>query len=402
MAYLENNNGIDKKTNFFKKKWIIFVGIILLVLLAVGGFVSWKTGVTISKVFQGGTFSSLIHALPGVEDKLKGEDQGRINIALLGMRGEKVDGGGLLADTIMVVSVDPAQKKAAMISVPRDLYVTVPGTQDKQKINAVHFYGEEKGRGQGLKDMETILSEVTGLEIDYAISINFEGFKKLIDTIGGIEITLDQPFEEAIQFNQPHVCDSFFNVPTGTYEEKTVKYYSESAKTYKTRVVKKYPLCTAPKETLECGGDFKLPAGTQTLDGDKALCYARSRYGTSDFERAKRQQIIVQLIKDKLLSTQTLMSFDKMNQLLDNLGENVRTDFQPWEMKRLFDIYQQTKDYQVYQRVLENSEEGMLYNPPENGAGYILLPIGDSYDRIHEMVKNIFTLSAQSDIKPRS
>ena len=405
MAYLRSNlanNNISKKPKFYKRKWVIAVGIVLLIGLLLGGISLWKTGRILNKISGGGLLSSLIHAVPGVKDELKGEKESRINIALLGMRGENIPGGGLLADTIMVISLDPKQSKVAMISVPRDLYVTVPGTGDKQKINAVHAYGEQKSRGQGLEDMKTILSEVTGLSVDYAASINFAGFQKLIDTIGGIEITLDQPFTEVLQFKGTEQrCDGVtFTIPSGNFEEKRVQ--RKNGTYYATP--KRYPLCYAKAvtENLECGGNFTLPAGKQTLNGETTLCYVRSRKTSSDFERAKRQQIIVQLVKDKVLSGETLMNFDKLNQMLDNLGNNVRTDLQPWEMKRFFDVYKEMQNVQIYQRVLENSEEGFLYNPPENGAGYILLPIGDNYDRIRDMAKNIFNLPPQSDIKPKS
>ena len=408
MAYLQNNlsnNNFPKKPSFFRRKWVIFIEIVLAIILVVGGVSLWKTGSILNKISKGGVLTSLLHAVPGVKDELKGEEAGRVNIALLGMRGENVVGGGLLADTIMVISIDPKQNKVAMISVPRDLYVTVPGTQDKQKINAVHAYGEKKGKGQGLEDMKTILSEVTGLSIDYAASINFEGFKQIVDTIGGVQITLDEPFSESLQFKGVEQrCDGItYTIPSGNYEEKRIKrkngtYYANP---------KRYPLCFAKttatvSENLECGGNFTLPAGVSTLNGDQALCYVRSRVTSSDFERAKRQQIIVQLIKDKLLSSETLMNFDKLNQLLNNLGDNARSDFKPWELKRLYDLYKEMQNIQIYQRVLENSEEGLLYNPPANGAGYILLPIGDNYDKIHEVVQNIFNLPPQSDIKPRS
>lgn len=408
MAYLQNNsinNNFSRKPSFFKRKWVIFIEIVLAIILVVGGISLWKTGSILNKISKGGVFSSLLHAVPGVKDELKGEENGRVNIALLGMRGENVVGGGLLTDTIMVISIDPKQSKVAMISIPRDLYVTVPGTQDKQKINAVHAYGEKKSKGQGLEDMKTILSEVTGLSVDYAASINFEGFKQLIDTIGGVQITLDEPFSESLQFKGiEQRCDGVnYTIPSGNYEEKRIQrkngtYYANP---------KRYPLCfakttTTASESLECGGNFTLPAGVSTLNGDQALCYVRSRVTSSDFERAKRQQIIVQLVKDKLLSSETLMNFDKLNQLLNNLGDNARSDFKPWEMKRLFDLYKEMQNMQIYQRVLENSEEGLLYNPPANGAGYILLPIGDNYNKIHEMVTNIFNLPPQSDIKPRS
>lgn len=401
MAYFEN----DKLAPSGKKRrWLKVVLILAVIAIIVGGFFAWKTGNILNKISggNGNIFQSLVHSLPGVKDELKGESDGQINVALLGMRGEGVTGGGLLADTIMIMSIRPQDNKVSMISVPRDLYVTVPGTSDKQKINAVHAYGEQKGKGQGLEDMKTILSDVTGLPISYAVSINFEGFKKMIDTIGGVGIHLDAPFSETLQFRGlEQRCDGItYTIPSGNVETKRIQrkngtYYANP---------KVYQLCFAKQatgETLECGGDFKLPAGDVTLNGDQALCLVRSRVTTSDFERAKRQQMIIQAVKDKLLSAGTLTDFSKLNSIMDTLGNNMRTDMQAWEMKRFFELYQGMNSPQVYQRVLENSDEGLLYNPPENGAGYILLPIGDNYDKIRDMAKNIFNLPAQSDIKPK-
>lgn len=382
---------------FYQKKWFKITATALALFALVGGIMGWKAENILNKISKGGIIKTIIHSIPGVQGEVKGEKDGRINILLLGMRGENVTGGGLLADTIILASIKPQENKVSMISIPRDLYVTVPGTQDKQKINAVHFYGEQKGKGQGLEAMKEIVGEITGLPIHYASSINFAGFEQLVDAIGGIEINLEKPFEELLQFNEPHVCDSFFTIPTGTLQDKTVK-----TKSGRTRIVKSYPLCTAPIETLECGGEFRLPAGQQTLSGEKALCYVRSRTTSSDFERAKRQQVVIQLIKDKLLSVGTLTDFEKIGKVMNSLGDNVRSDMELWEMKRLFEIYKQMASMEIYQRVLENSEEGLLYHPEEsNGAGYILLPIGDNYDRIHNLAQNIFTLPAQKDIKPR-
>jgi len=335
-------------------------------------------------------------SIPGVKKELKGETEDRVNIALLGMRGENVTGGGLLADTIMVMSIKPKEGKFSMISIPRDLQVTIPGTQDLQKINYVYFAGEQKGKGQGLKDMQTVLGNILGIPVDYAVSINFEGFEQLIDAVGGVEITLDEPFSEPMQFNEAKVCDGanggVFTVATGKYENKI---------DYRGKVVASYPLCTNPH--VECGGNFKLPAGTQTLDGENALCYVRSRVTTSDFERAKRQQVVIQLLREKLLSAGTLTNFGKINGILNSLGDNVRSTLEAWEMKRFFDLYGEMQSFEVYQRVLENSNEGFLYNPTDapKEYGYILRPIGDNYNQIHQMAKDIFILPAQSDIKPK-
>ncbi|MEK7598703.1 MAG: LCP family protein [Patescibacteria group bacterium] len=406
MAYFEvkaeNNPKASGKKRFYKKRWFRVVGILLLLLLLVGGALAWKTGMVLNKISTGGLLRSLIRSIPGIKNEVEGEIDGRINILLLGMRGENMPGGGRLADTIIVASMKPQENKVSMISIPRDLYVTAPGTQDKQKINAIYAYGEVNDKKQGLANMKTVVSEVTGLSIHYAVSTNFSGFKQLVDAIGGLDITLDKPFEEPIQFNEPHVCDSeTYTVPTGEFDTKKKNVYWPGTKIVKrVRITAQYPLCTNPN--VECGGDFRLPAGQQTLSGPQALCYVRSRFTTSDFDRNKRQQVVIELIKQKLLSAGTLSNFEKLNGIADSLGDNVRSDMQPWEIKRIYELYTGMQNPQVFQRVLENSEEGLLYNPPmTEGSGYILLPIGDNYDKIHEMSQNIFTLSPQTDIKPK-
>lgn len=382
------NNGTVK---FYQKKWFKIISPIVLILLIGGCAAGFKTGYIVNKISTSGSFlRSITKSIPGVKNELQGEEGGRINIALLGMRGENVPGGGLLADTIMVMSIKPQENKASIISVPRDLYVTVPGTQDKQKINAVHYYGEQKDKGQGLADMKKILGEISGQEIHYAISINFQGFTDLIDAVDGVTVHLDAPFSESLQFLglEKRCDDTTFTVPSGNYEEKRIQrkngtYYANP---------KKYPLCYAKLDpsALECGGDFTLAAGDNKLNGDQALCYARSRVTSNDFERARRQQQILQAFKDKLLSAGTLTDFGKLNSILDALGDNARTDMEAWEMKRFFDIYQTMNSPQVNQKVLENSEEGLLYAPENtNGAGYILLPRGDNYEKIKELFSTI-------------
>jgi len=397
MSYLgiEPEKNKKYKKRFYSKKWFQITAFFVILFLIIGGVFFWKAGSVINKISKGNLLKNIVKSIPGVPKELKSEN-GRTNVLLLGMRGENIPGGGLLADTIIVISIIPAENKVAMISIPRDLYVTVPGTTSKQKINAVHFYGEQKGEGQGLENMKLAVEEVLGIPIHYSMSINFVGFKQLIDAVGGIEITLDKPFEEPLQFNEARVCDGDKG---GVFTEKTGKF--EYKKNEKGKIVAAYPLCTNPNK--ECGGDFRLPAGKQVLDGNKALCYVRSRVTTSDFERAKRQQLIIQLLKDKLLSAETFTDFGKVNDILNSLGDNVRSDMEAWEMGKFFEYYKQSKNYQIYQRVLENSEEGLLYNPPidDKTIGYILLPIGNNYERIHAMAQNIFNLPPQSDIKPK-
>ena len=377
------------KKRFYKKRWFKLTAVFLLIFIFVAGVALFKTGWNLNKIFlKGNIVTSLIRSIPGLESELKGEDGGRINILLLGMRGADLPGGGLLADTIMVVSIKPEENKAAIISIPRDFYADNPGWGGKTKINAVYAAGEENGKKQGIADMQKVVSQISGVPIHYGVTIDFEGFVDLVDALGGIEIYLEKPFSESLQFQEPHVCDGdkggVFTVPTGKYEYK---------RNEKGKIVAQYPLCT--NKNVECGGNFSLPAGTSQLDGKTALCYVRSRVTSNDFERARRQQEVLQKIKEKALRVGTLTDFSKVSGIMEALGNNVTTNMEPWEMKRFFDIYQNMNNPAVYQKVLENTEEGLLYAPSETGpAGYILLPRGDNYARIQELFANILNQPA--------
>lgn len=385
-----------------RRGWRI-AGLFLVLFLFTGGIFAWKASSVLNKISQGDAniFGSLMKSIPGVEKKLAGEDEGRINILLLGMRGENVVGGGLLADAIMVLSIHPKQgegdtTRASLVSIPRDLYVKLPGSEERQKINAVFANGEKRELHKGgIEDMRTIVGEVSGLSIPYALTINFQGFKDLVNAIGGVTINLSQPFEEGLQFRGlKKRCDGVtYTVFSGEYEEKRIQrkngsYYANPAR---------FPLCFEKMSQvtiseLECGGDFKLPAGENLLDGDKALCYARARETSSDFDRAARQQEIIKLIKEKALSLGTLTDFTKVSAMLDSLGNNMSTNMEAWELKRLFDLYQKAGDAgKVNQKVLSTSDDGLLYFPDRSrypGAGSIILPLGDNYDRIQELFRN--------------
>ncbi|MDD3607492.1 MAG: LCP family protein [Candidatus Moranbacteria bacterium] len=361
-------NKKEKKINkndekFYRKKWFLFVTIPILLVLLAGGVMAFKTGYILNKISlsDDSGIKSLFDVLPiiGKDEEMKGEGDGRINILLLGMRGAQIAGGDLLADTIMVASYKIEENKLALISIPRDLYVDVPDRNYKAKINAVHVYGEENNQHKGLENIKKVVGEVTGLPIHYAVSINFDGFKGLIDAVGGIEVYLETPFYETSQFVQGQ----------------------------------------------ECGIQFTLPAGVNLLNGEKALCYARARENTSDFDRAKRQQLIIKSLKDKLVSMGTLTDLGKLNEILGVVGDNVQTDMASHELSKFYEKYSSViKDAQIYQRVFENSEEGMLMAPsdaPEN-AGYILIPRAgwDNYSEIHKVCDEIFQLPPQSDINP--
>ncbi len=373
------------------RKWWITVFVVLLIFLISGGVTFWRLKNTLNKIsVKGASLGSIVQASLNTQGSLKGEADDQINVLLLGVLGANHPGGGLNTDTIMLASIKPKENKISLVSIPRDLWVTDPGKDTKSKINAVYAYGEEKGTGQGIMDMENLVGSITGLPIHYTAIVSTRGFSQLVDTLGGVEVDLAKPFDENVQFEDIKVCDlDTYTIPTGKFEERTKKG----------KVVTSYPLCK--NKNPECGGSFSLPAGKNVLSGEKALCFIRSRYLTSDFERAKRQQLILQQIK--LRVTQIgIIDFPKVNSILENMGDNVRTDMQLPEMRRLFELYKGMGNPKIYQKVLEDSKEGLLNSPdatPE--TGFILLPRGDNYDKIQELFQNIFSSKDQSDIRPK-
>ena len=374
------------------RKWWITLGVVLAIIVLLGTELFWKIDATMNKIsVKGESVGSIVQAGLPNQSQVKGESDDRINVLLLGILGANHPGGGLNTDTIMVVSLEPKANKISMISIPRDLWVTDPGKETKSKINAVYEYGEEKGSGQGIADMENMVGQITGLQIDYTAIVSTQGFSQLVDAVGGVDVSLTKPFDESAQFADVSVCDpDTFTIPTGQFQTKTNK---------KGKVTAQYPLCK--NATPECGGDFHLPIGKNTLSGQQSLCFVRSRYETSDFERAKRQQLVIQQLKQKVTQL-GFNEFAKINSILDTLGNNVQTDMQLWEMRRLFDLYSGMNNPQIYQRVLEDSKQGLLYAPeatPE--TGYILLPQGDNYSQIQDLFQNVFTdTTNQTDIKP--
>ena len=122
---------------------------------------------------------------------LKGEGDGRINIMLLGIGGDGHKAGNL-ADSIIMASIDPFANEAAMLSIPRDMYVTIPGYYDT-KVNAAHALDEDDPdlEGGGIELMKQTLEEILDISIHYYIRVDFQGFVEAIDNIGGIPVNLE-------------------------------------------------------------------------------------------------------------------------------------------------------------------------------------------------------------------
>ncbi len=275
---------------------------LFLALVLTGGFLFGKAYWKARHIFKGG--GSAVALQDNVDPSLlKGEGDGRVNILILGKGGPGHDGPDL-TDTLLVASIDPINKDAALLSIPRDLYVK-SGT-GATKINAVYALAKQKalyGKKQnadtlktaeaaGIDAIENSVEDVTGIPMHYYVMVDFTGFKDAIDTVGGITV----------------------NVPEALYDP-SVAWENHNN-----------PLIAAK--------------GLQTMHGTQALLYARSRHSSArgDFDRSERQRLILLALKDKVLNAGTFANPVKLSSLLSNFGDHVQTNFSVSEMLRVYQI----------------------------------------------------------------
>lgn len=263
----------------------------------------------------------------------------RINILILGMRGKDDPNGGLLADSNIILSLRPYDSKIALISVPRDLYVFMPKINENRKLNEAYETGEKLTPGKGLEYTRSIFSDIAGVPVHFAIIVNFKALKNLINSLGGIELNLQKPFTEAVPFEE---------------------------------------------------GSISLPAGRQTIDGDTALLYTRARMSSSDFDRSRRQQEVIKAIYSKVAKTGIILNPYRLNKLLGIMEANIRTDMQVWEMEEIIKLFSQLKSPEIKTKVIDTGSEKLLYSTYTSEGAFILLPTENNYNKINEIIKNIF------------
>jgi polyisoprenyl-teichoic acid--peptidoglycan teichoic acid transferase len=212
----------------------------------------------------------------------------RINVLLLGIDQRDRDRAAAIptrTDTMIIVSIDPVAKGVAIISLPRDMWVSIPGL-GQQRINEAYTYGELRrlpGGGPGL--LRRTIEQNFGFSVSHYASVNFPGFEEIVDTLGGIAIDVPRPVKD----------DAY---PTANFGVERVYF--------------------AP--------------GPQLMDGATALKYARSRHADNDLARNARQQQVLLAIRDRALGAEALA---RLPTLVDIGSRTVRTDFSPGELLSL-------------------------------------------------------------------
>lgn len=196
-----------------------------------------------------------VNAIEWGDDNVEiSNDQGVVNILLVG-QDTRVSGQRARSDTMIVLSIDNANKRLSMLSIMRDLYVKIPGYSDN-KINAAYAFG-------GFELLDATIEQNFGIHIDYNVEVDFEGFKDIVDAVGGIDVELNSG------------------------EVGYLSGYSSSGKKHNSTPIS------------------GLSVGTNHLDGEAALAYARIRYVATDtqrddFGRTQRQRVVIQKIFQKV------------------------------------------------------------------------------------------------------
>jgi LCP family protein required for cell wall assembly len=347
---------IPKKKKKRISNFLIFI--IVLFIIFSGKIIMSSSGA--SEWMESNNFFNTIKQLtPSLDKNLKGEDNNRINILLLGIGGEGHD-GAYLTDTMILASLKPSSGEVSLISFPRDL---VSPVNDWQKINSIHAYAEMNNPGSGGEKTIESMGKLLDIDIPYYIRIDFAGFSKIIDELGGIEIDVENSFTD---YKYPIMG-----------EEDNPDYYSRF------EVV-------------------SFEAGPQKMNGEKALKYARSRHATgiegSDYARAKRQQLVLEAIKERALSGDVLLNPSTINKVLNELENNISTNLEIWEIIKLWNLGKDIENNNITNFVLNDAPNNYLIaSRGENGA-FILVPKTGNYHNINKMIKNIFKTESAEEI----
>ncbi len=262
---------------------------------------------------------------------------GRVNIILLGLDQRwQVQHRSFRTDTIMIASLNPETNEGMLFSLPRDLYVEVPG-HGKRRINIVHVLGETQGYPGGGPAllMETIRQDF-GITLDGYVMVNFQGFREVVDLLGGVDIYVEK-----------EIWDNHY--PDDRGEEITIH----------------------------------IPAGQQHMDSEMLLRYCRSRYSTDDFDRIRRQQKALMALGQKFLSLQML---PRLPELLQTMSHTFDTDLGPAEIAQLAQMASRVDPGQVRSVVIDRS----FLDPSQRQPGDEPSLLYPDWEKIHTLVAELF------------
>lgn len=336
------------------------------------------------------------------EDYTVEKEDHRVDTLIMGIRGANDPDGGLLTDTIMLVSFNEETKKTAIISIPRDLYVKMP-EGNFEKINAIYALGMSKEQGE-LNYVREVIQYISGVYVDHTVIVNFDAFKSLIDIMGGVTINRQTVFSEPLQWQKDgkegnpywiyHYVENIEELPEENLAKQDLPEQDIDGENINESQEEQIPIETEEESEPQSYWEFRIPAGQNLLTGEDALYYIRSRFSSNDFSRIRRQQEVISALKNKAISLNVLTNFSRISSIIDELGNNVVTDTHILKMRNLLGIIEGEDDLPVNQIVLEPTEDGLLNESRVDGQ-YVIVPSAGDWSEVREFFEQV--LSNEND-----
>lgn len=257
--------------------------------------------------------------------------ESRQTILLMGIDRRPHQGGwGYRTDMMMLVSIDPVTGGIGVLSIPRDLYVAIPGVGN-ERINAAMVYGENRKRGSGAALAVETVENLLDMSIDHYVVFDFDAVVNIVDLVGGIDVDVPRAINDTQYPNNWYGYDPFY-----------------------------------------------LRAGYQRLDGETALKYARTRHGDSDFERNQRQQQVIFALRDRLLDGDALARLIvRTPQLFREYQENINTDM---SVEGIVELALYIKDIPQANISTGAIDRGLVSNFTTGQGAAVLLPADERFD----------------------
>ena len=345
-----------------KTKLKLVLGLIVSIIIVLSAVVALRAANLSEKIFVGKktSFFEKIREVFGVGGiKLVGEDLGHINILLLGIGGEGHD-GPYLSDTIILAQIRPDVGQVSLVAIPRDYQVSLPNNMGLRKINAAFAegYNRKKDWNEAGDWARQVVENLSGQKIPYFGVIDFAGFEKAINQIGGVDVKIDRTFTD---FSFPDNGVGF--LPPLTFTQ-----------------------------------------GEEHMDGTRALQFARSRHAAgpegSDFSRSARQQKIISAFKQKVLSLNLISNAGTINSLLGTFADHFHTNITPGEIFRIYNLIKENDIQNFVSVSLDPTTSLVCPKIMEDTGAYVLVVCdGKSQDDIKNFFKNIFSLGKMYEEK---
>lgn len=286
----------------------------------------------------------------------------RTNILFLGSGGAGHEAPEL-TDTIIFVSLDHKLKNPVFLSLPRDIWIS----SMRAKLNTAYYYGNQKREGGGIVLAKASVAEVLGQQVHYGAVLDFSGFVKLVDLLGGLAVNVDRSFDDY-----------------------------------------RYPI--PGRENDNCGGDsefkcryehVRFEQGKQVMYGERALKFVRSRNAEgeegTDFARSVRQQKVILAIRGKLFSPSTILNPAKLKGVLDIVNDSIETDIPTDKLPIFARMFLGIKQNEIKNVVLDggtigDAQTGLLVNPPISGNydnQWVLVPRDETWEEVRGWVKEL-------------